>query len=375
MVKLFRVQIKRRGCPIASGENRVASARGPVHGIGAKRNLLHEQMCDEAVFRLQKERSDAFGEFMPQLWSGLGCTGRVYPAEGEFPAMDQDLTMAELGLDTMGSIHVPPHVVMDLWSKELAKVSLVGPVTIPAIRHELIRWKMADGTTLPDSHPRYGKPFQFEDVVRFRFRRLSTWKQFRFGLARRGTKEIPVVAGRSLPVHGDQAAALVCGETPSHEGCGCHNAFERLKLAKPDLAGQLMLNLEDASCDPALHYVPTRAKTGPATAENCTTNMRLNMEGEAFAYKDDPLASTEVVCGERSYANTFSNGSGNPLERYSDMRDYDREMRTIRAPSSLVLILLLLATFFLMLLALRQGSRRISSSDREIRRARVLSGI
>ncbi len=231
------------------------------------------------------------------MFEFANCQGRTYPPTGSLNQLGAFLTKDDIGLPQVGSIYIPPHMVVQFWSPQRAQYyQIMGPTTITDLEAQVTAWGYRQGQPCVRGE---GACFQ---KVRFSFGdeqsqlesvsfQASDWNTT---LATYAAKKLPLKLGEvTLPFDYDTFFKNYCTD-PSQEECGCHDAYQELLKNHPQSAAESYINLVPNNCNPNTQYVPTGAKVGEGTTSECLEMIRAQV-------RDGSLAATEFTCNNVVY--------------------------------------------------------------------------
>lgn len=251
-------------------------------------------------------------QFPVLLYNHKNCTGRRYPEEGAFGVWNQDLDFEQVGFDTVVSLYVPPHVVLELWSpgNNDGYFAVQGPNLISDTGSFLAFWRHYDNSPCfaTEAHcgQRVGSPHGWRwgvDFSRMRVTWNTSWVRLLHNLA--SNQQPLAFGGTTYAVDNDALFDELCPHPTNRYSCACHSAYQQLLQDHPQAASQSYVNILPNGCNPNSMFVPSQAQVGAVTAQNCTTQIHAQLTTGTF-----PTIANGgpefYVCSGRVYVNAYS---------------------------------------------------------------------
>jgi len=239
------------------------------------------------------------------MFEFTNCQGQMYPPTGGLNQLGTVLTQDDIGLAQIGSIYVPPHIVVQFWSPQRANYyQIVGPTTISDLKAQITAWGYrqgepcvrGEGACLKKVNFTFGiEQSQIESIVL----QASNWNDT---LAMYAANNLTINLGEfALPFDYASFFADYCAD-PTQDGCGCYNAYQDLLTNHPLSAAESYINLIPNNCNPATQYVPPGANVGAGSTSECLQMIRAQVQ-------DGSLTDTEFTCNHVVYQTTNLNAN------------------------------------------------------------------
>jgi hypothetical protein len=280
--------------------------------------------CIDSIHKINLDHAQSNAEFLPYLFSDINCQGVRYPPEKSFPLWDQEIERSFLNLNNIGSIFIPHHTELQLFSKDDSMLTIHGPVLISNTNGYIKFWHMPDdqldcvstfsscgnkvnwsfiknqdGSSNPQSN-------QFS-IDRILFHRTNTWHDVLHDLAviRQQLKINHASKSYTYEHDFDDFIENVCPD--KRYGCNCHDHYLELKNKHGDVS-QLYVNLLNSKCDHQKEYVHSSINVGKGTKEECMSMFRFQIENKTFDFKDKNGFDV-INCAGHTFENTNDNQS------------------------------------------------------------------
>ena len=310
--------------------------------------------CQDIVLKILQSDIQHLSEFPFLLFQGIDCQYDMYPKPGDFP--EWDTTLSQIPLDQIGSVYIPPHALLELRSRSGLVASIKGPATISNMEAYMIFWEATnyaecDDTSNPDCHKkvRFGLT-ESDPILNLCVSRRMTWDQYLHNLASRNQQLM--IAEYPVTVDFDRFFDRICANPKPGYHCECFDAHQQLLTDFPGISDQLYVNNLPNGCDPTKHYMPTQAKIGTQSKEECLTMLKSMIRTGKFKTLDDG-GDKMFSCGGTSFQNTNRSG----LSRNAMFDDIEEQLIESSEMSSnetyfilvYVLIGILLFTFIVLI--------------------------
>jgi len=306
-------------------------------------------MCDNIVHQLMSSHVPSGYEPTFLVWSQPHCKGVMYPPRvtedeqefgpfSHFGLSDQELDAEDLQMDQIGSVFIPPHQSLKIWSGDHSGYfEIAGPNVVTSTESLLLQHWHGNVTGEPQPGRKidwtFGSgPNQIHGIT---FHRYSHWHNH---LGKYAPQKQAMRVGRLRyatdwnQVHDEWCQDKHANPALSHK-CDCVHAFWELEEEHgEDMAREIPLNLLKPNCDPTHHHVPKGAKVGRGTLTECMTALRKTIHAGTHKFLDGD--GPELWrCGEHVIHNTDQHGNQEPTNRFSDWEEDLRERREMQRTS------------------------------------------
>lgn len=322
-------------------------------------------------------------QFPLLLYSRKNCTGQRYPAEGEFGLWNQDLKEEMVGFNDIVSLYVPPHAVLELWNTSDGEgyYAVPGPALISDTGAYLAFWRHYDDSPCFPHELHCGKRVGSNtgwrlgvDVARLRVTWSSSWLRLLHNMA--ANQQGLTFGGTEYAVNNDTLFNELCPHPYNRYSCNCHSAYQQLMAQHPAAASSSYVNLLQNGCNPLTMYVPSQARVGAATTQECTTQIHAQLKTGTFPSLDQG-GPQYYTCAGHTYVNAVA---GMNTSRESSSSDQTKNAETLSEEGLPVyawyviggmLILLMLLGLCYLWFSTRRARRTKSSRSTDIRRVRM----
>ncbi len=317
-------------------------------------------------------------QFPCLLFEKSGCQGAMYPPVNGFNAWNQYLKQSDVGFSTIGSMYIPPHAVLQLWSTDgSGYYELHGQQVVIDTPSSLTFWRNWDDT--PCLSGQCGKKidWQFSGIQRL-FIKTNSWQDYLYTLG--SHKKTLQIGGTPLSFNMDQFFTDLCArDTLGQYACQCHNAWQEIITQHAASAAHSYVNLLPNGCDPATHYVPSQANVAIGTDRECLEMIQAQIAAGTFPTLSNGGTAT-YICNNQMYVNTFDSGGTNPTASFDDAEDASKEeLQRTALPFTgwvtlSVMISVAVCLFFLYGLSRFQADKNRSPLGKVVRASRRAQG-
>lgn len=307
--------------------------------------------CASVISELLGPYANTIDQFPIVFWSQPGCTGIQYPPTGEFPQWEQQLKASEIGMQTIGSLYVAPHVLLTLWSKDGTGFYSVPATPSPIVSTAAtpMAWTVADGTPCPTNDGVCGHRIEWDlgsHIDHLRAQRLINWNMYTHNLA--NNKQVIQVVNQTIPLNNDLLFQELCQNGSNLYTCQCHDAYIALLATHPQSVQDSYINITQNGCDPKTIYAPSKAPIGSGTQEEC-----MQMYGSQLQYGTHKTVSegggVYVYCGNQVFQNasepvhsTTSTASSSTYRKNANSTLFEKESTSALSSTSLITMISLI---------------------------------
>lgn len=265
-------------------------------------------------------------QFPLLLYNRKSCTGQRYPEEGSFGLWNQDLNFDHVGFDTIVSLYVPPHALLEMWSTGDGDgyYSVQGPTIISDTGSLLAFWHHYDNSPCFSTEVHCGKRVGGihgwrlgVDFSRMRITWNTSWVSLLHNFA---SNQHPLTfGGINYPVNNDALFDELCPDPTNRFSCNCHSAYQQILDQHAAAADGSYVNILQNGCNPATMYVPSAAQVGVGTSQECTVQIHAQLSTGTFPTIDNG-GPQFYICSGRVYVNAYSTDANLDREVFAAQR-------------------------------------------------------
>lgn len=279
--------------------------------------MSYNQASLEVVNSILKPLAPVNAQFPLLLFSQKDCLGKRYPPEGEFNLWNQDLDLTTVGFDTIRSLYVPPHALLEMWSTGDGDgyYSVQGPNIISSTGSMLAFWSHYDNSPCFSTEVHCGKRVGsadgwklLVDISRMRITWNLSWVELLHNFASNG--QTLAFGGTEYAVNNDTLFNEICPHPYDRYSCNCHSAYQLIQQNHPGAAGSSYVNLQQNGCNPNIMYVPSGGNIAAGTLQECTVQINAQLSTGTFPTIDNGGSEFYICAGK-----TYLNGVKDPVPR------------------------------------------------------------
>lgn len=235
------------------------------------------------------------------IFSEPNCTGSVYPPAGGLLELGARITRNDVGFESVRSLYVPPHVTLQVWSGAMTHYfAVIGPAIVPDTSALIAAWGYRGDLPCPKGQGICGQKVDFrlgpgEAQIGALTLLVENWQDF---LANAASAQIRPALGPLWEFPFDFDAFMMkeyCAADATRAACGCVNAYQDLLQNHPLSVNDSYINIMPNSCNPLTQYVPTGARIGVGSKDECLQMIRAQLNEGTFQTAANGGPS-EILC-------------------------------------------------------------------------------
>lgn len=312
--------------------------------------------CSQVLVTPLKKLAESNARFPAFLFNDRHCEGT--PADATLVEIyEQKWSGLELGLVTIGSLYLPPHLELQLFSNEGHTFSLLGPTTIQRTSALLSRWvDPLDPTQIETDRVSWRFGSKPHDIASIMLHVVVPWDTLIQRMA--ATKQ----NFAATPLNYEAYFKDYCSQNPSASQCNCVNVYQTVLNKYSPIQQHMYLNLLPGGCDPQTMYVPPAATIGQGTDAECLDMIRAQLKQGLLPSAAQGGPAT-IECNHQSYPN---------VDQESSAVQQRIETSLVSDPTLMVIITMAMVGSFALLtfwfFTLHLHIQRTSTSSRVMRR-------
>lgn len=256
-------------------------------------------MCEQVVSKQLDQLLPELREPQIQLWERPDCRGASFPAfeqDEQFPK-NTKLTLDEVKLTKIGSIHIPNHMILKIKSTDGPRWTQLFPGIYDDLNLALLTWE--NGQRINQFDKDY---VQHVEAVP-----MQPWREFLIQ-TRESEQNYEIRSYRKRFNINSTLFKEYCEEDPSRNGCQQLATLNTLKEQYPKSWPNMCLNYLMNNWNPKTQYVPVDANICDKGRRDC-----VNMFRTIAASKElDPIEST--TCFNEQYQHEIFTDSANTTD-------------------------------------------------------------
>lgn len=300
-------------------------------------------MCEEFFRRVVWKETNEGYEPLPYIFESPNCNSNngQYPVNNSFPLYDQRLDPSVLNIDKIGSLVLPHHVTLKLYTENEGLHEIHGPIIIDDMSLYNGGWdhRMGHDCHIFDElgtnilHNDCGSKINFslvdatdqfsfkKEIDEIGFFRDKSWDKMKHDHMHYGKHELTFY-NHSLHTYShkfdpDELYRKHCEsvlyDNHTDFDCGCYEAYQELvNKYNYNTASTLHINNIDGRCDPD-KYMPSYMRKGKYSSEECLKGVEHLVNSGLHDFRnDDTVQHSTYSCGHH----VFDNVSQEEYESY-----------------------------------------------------------